>query len=304
VGRYSLVECIDRGASRPASASSRPIPADAAGAGACRTSARLSARIAMLAAALLLSACGVFSPKETDRTESWSPGKLYAEAQNEARSGQWTEAVKLLETLQSRYPFGRFAQQAQMEIAYAYYKDNEPALASAAADRFIKQYPNHPNVDYLYYLKGLVTFNDNLGLLSRVSRQDPTERDPKALRASFEAFKELVARYPNSQYAADSILRMRYLVNAMAQHQIHVADYYLRRGAFMAAANRAQGVVRDYQQSPAVEAALFIMVQAYDRLGLTQLRDDAKSVLDKNFPNSAILKTGVEQRNAPWWQLW
>lgn len=258
----------------------------------------------MLVATLVLSACGIFSGKEIDQTEGWSPGKLYAEAQIEAGDGKWPEAIKLLETLQSRYPFGRFAQQAQMEIAYAYYKNNEPALARASADRFIKQYPNHPNVDYLYYLKGLVTFNDNLGLLSQFSRQDPTERDPKALRESFDAFKELIARHPNSQYAADSEVRMRYLVNAMAQHQIHVADYYLRRGAYMAAANRAQGVVRDYQQSPVIEAALYIMVQSYDRLGLTQLRDDARSVLDKNYPNSALLKTGLQQRKAAWWQIW
>jgi outer membrane protein assembly factor BamD len=265
---------------------------------------RLRLALALLVASCVLSACGIFGGKEIDKTEGWSASKLYAEAQGEMEDKNWSAALKLLESLQSRYPFGRFAQQALMETAYVRYKDNEPALARATADRFIKQYPNHPNVDYLYYLRGLASFNDNLGLLSSLSRQDLTERDPKALRESFDAFKEVIVRFPAGPYAADSELRMRYLVNAMAQHQIHVATYYMRRGAFLAAANRAQNVMRDYQQAPAVEEALYIMVMAYDALHMNDLRDDAKSVLSKNFPNTELYARGLRKRDVAWWQLW
>lgn len=265
-------------------------------------SARLFALL--LAATLALSGCGIFSGKEQDKTAGWSASKLYSEAQGEMEAKNWQAAIKLFETLQSRYPFGRFAQQALMEQAYCHYKDNEPLVARATADRFIKQYPNHPNIDYLYYLKGLASFNDNLGLLASLSRQDLTERDPKALRESFDAFKDLIQRFPESGYSADAELRMRYLVNAMALHQVHVATYYMKRRAYLAAANRAQSVVREYREAPAVEEALYLMVVAYDALGMTDLRDDAKKVLDKNFPNTELYKRGLRTRDVAWWQLW
>ena len=265
---------------------------------------RARALLMMLAVVLLVSGCSLFSGKEIDPTEGWSASKLYAEAQDEMESRNWQAAVKLLEKLQARYPFGRLAQQALMETAYVHYKDSDPALARAAAERFIRQYPNHPNIDYLYYLKGLVSFNDNLGLLASLSRQDLSERDPKSLRESFDAFKDLITRFPESTYAADANLRMRYLVNSLAAHEIHVADYYLRRGAYLAAANRAQGVLRDYQQTPAVEPALYIMTRAYDALRLPELRDDARRVLDKNFPGSELPSRGLTPNQKPWWQLW
>jgi len=269
-----------------------------------RALARLRLLLALTCATVVLSACGLFSGKEIDRTAGWSPSKLYSEAQVEMSDRNWQGAIKLFESLQSRYPFGRFAQQALMEQAFCHYKDNEPALARATAERFIKQYPNHPNVDYLFYLKGLASFNDNLGLLAGLSRQDLTERDPKALRESFDAFKDLAQRFPNSAYTVDAELRMRYLVNAMALNQIHVATYYMRRGAYMAAANRAQLVVREFQQAPAVEEALYIMYMAYDALQLTELREDTKKVLDKNFPNSELWTRGLRKRDVAWWQLW
>ena len=188
-------------------------------------------------------------------------------------------------------------------MAYAYFKQSEHASAIAACDRFIRLHPNHPNVDYAYYLKGLVNFNEDLGLLGHVSMQDLTERDPKAARESFDAFKELVARFPDSKYAADATARMNYLVNALASHDVHVARYYLRRGAYVAAANRAQKAVATYPGAPANEEALFVMIKAYDALGMNDLRDDAERVMRKNFPKSEYYARGLN-RPEPWWKLW
>jgi len=218
-------------------------------------------------------------------------------------SRAWDRAIKLLEKLEARYPYGRFAQQAQLDVAYAYWKSGERASAIAAADRFIKLYPNHANVDYAYYLKGLVNFNENTGILSILDNPDMTERDSKGSRESFEAFKELVNRFPDSKYAEDARGRMRYLVNSLAQYEVHVARYYMKRGAYVAAANRAQFAVQSYPQAPALEEAVFIMVKAYDALGMADLRDAADRVMRKNFPESRYL-TGKVTRDAPWWKLW
>ena len=254
----------------------------------------------MAALAMALSGCGIFSSGSTDKTAGWSAQKLYAEAEDEMSAGGYANAIKLFETLQSRYPFGRYAQQAQMEIAYAQWKDNEKDLAIAAADRFIKQYPNSPNADYVYYLKGLISFNDNLGILGSLAAQDLTERDPKALRDAFDAFRELATKFPESKYTPDAIVRMKYLVNALAAHEVHVARYYMRRGAYVAAANRAQVVVQQYQQAPAVHDALQIMVAAYEGLQMPQLRDDAKRVLDTNYP----VNVNAVTEKSPWWKFW
>lgn len=257
----------------------------------------------LLALLFTLSGCGIFDGKEIDKTAGWSAGKLYAEAKDEMNSGNWDAAIKLLEKLEARYPFGRYAQQAQIEIAYAYYKTNSQAEALAAADRFIKLHPAHPTLDYVYYLKGLINFNENLGLLGKISRQDLSERDPKAARDAFDSFKELVTRFPDSKYTPDATERMKYLVNAIAANEVHVARYYYRRGAYLASANRAQSVVAQFQQAPPVEEALLILVKSYDALGMTDLRDDADRVMQKNFPNSKYL-TGPQKNNDPWWKLW
>jgi len=262
---------------------------------------RVTAVFTIIAFAALLGGCGLFGNGDSDKTVNWSAQKLYSEAQDELGNGGYSQAIKYLEQLQSRFPFGRYAQQAQMEIAYAQYKDGEKELALAAADRYIKQYPNSANVDYLYYLKGLINFNDNLGILGSFAAQDLTERDPKALRDSFDAFRDLVVRYPDSKYAPDAVIRLKYLVNAMAAHEVHVARYYLRRGAYVAAANRAEIVVRQYQQAPAVRDALQVMVEAYNGLKMPQLRDDAKRILDTNFPASTDV---VVKETKPWWQFW
>jgi len=240
-----------------------------------------------------LAACS-FVDKH-DPTSGWSAEKLYREAKDALDSGQYDLAIKRYETLEARFPYGRYSQQGQLEIAYAYYKQNEQASAVAATERFVKLHPNHPNVDYAHFLKGLVYFNEDLGVLGKVSRQDRTERDPKSARESFDAFKELVQRFPESRYAPDALERMKYLVNALASHEVHVARYYLKRGAYVAAANRAQYALKNYPQAPAQEEALLIMIQAYDVLGMPELRNDAERILRKNFPDSAQLKNMLTQ---------
>jgi outer membrane protein assembly factor BamD len=260
------------------------------------------AAILVLSLGMLLGGCGLFG-EEQDETKGWSAAKLYAEAKSELSQGGYERAIKYYEKLEARYPYGRFAQQAQIEIAYAYYKDNEPSSAIAAADRFIKLHPNHPSVDYVYYLKGLANFNDDLGILGFISNQDMTERDPKAAREAFDAFRDLVQRFPKSKYAPDAVQRMNYLVNALAAHEVHVARYYMKRGAYVAAANRTQYALKSYPQAPANEEGLLIMVKAYDALGMKDLRNDAERVMLKNFPNSVYLKGGP-RKDVPWWQIW
>jgi outer membrane protein assembly factor BamD len=256
----------------------------------------------LLAATLTLGGCGLL-PEVVDETAGWSAQKLYGEAKDNLNSGNYERAVKLFETLEARYPFGRYAQQAQLEIAYAYYKDNEPISAIAACDRFIKLHPNHPNVDYAYYLKGLANFNDDLGFLGKLVDQDLSERDPRAARDAFLAFKELVTRFPDSKYAEDATARMKYLVNALASNEVHVAKYYLKRRAWVAAANRAKEVLKTYPEAPAMEEALAIMVVAYEELGLTDLRDDAERVLKLNFPDSKYAR-GVSITEKAWYRFW
>ena len=236
-------------------------------------------------------------------TTGWSANKLYAEAKDAMNSSDYAKAIKYYEKLEARYPYGRFAQQAQLEIAYAYWKDNERASAIAAADRFIKMHPNHESVDYAHYLKGLINFNDKQGIFGFLGSDDLSDRDPKGAREAFSAFKELVTRFPDSKYAPDAAARMKYLVNALAQHEVNVARYYMKRNAYIAAANRAQFAVQSYPQAPAIEEAVFVMVKAYDALGMTDLRDAADRVMRGNFPESKYL-TGKTDKSVPWWKLW
>jgi outer membrane protein assembly factor BamD len=260
--------------------------------------------MALLAAVLAAFAlCGCDSLKDRDETVGWSAQKLYGEAKDLMASRTWDKAIKYLEKLEARYPYGRYAQQAQLEVAYCYWKNGERASAMAAADRFIKLYPNHSNVDYAYYLKGLVNFNEADGITSLIDKMDLTERDSKGTRESFDSFKEVVNRFPDSKYAPDAAARMRYLVNSLAQYEVHVARYYMKRSAFVAAANRAQFAVQNYPQAPAIEEAVFIMVKAYDALGMNDLRDDAERIMRQNFPKSEYYTRGLN-RPEPWWKLW
>jgi outer membrane protein assembly factor BamD len=249
-----------------------------------------------------LSACGLF-PEKGDETKNWSAEKLYSEARDEMSGAHYERAIQLFEKLESNYPFGNYAQQAQMEIAYAHYKAGDQAEALAAVERFIKLHPNHAQVDYMYYLRGLINFNDQIGFLGFLYEQDPTERDPKATREAFAAFKSLVEKFPNSVYAPDSIERLKYLTGAMAQYEVHVANYYFRRGAYLAALNRAMGAVSDYREAPALEEALYIMVRSYDKLGMFDLRDDAQRVMVRSFPNSRFLNAKVATAKS-WWKFW
>jgi outer membrane protein assembly factor BamD len=261
-----------------------------------------SLKFAAAVLALLLSGCSLF-PEKVDETKGWSASKLYSEARDELSSGNYEKAVQYFEKLESRYPFGTYAQQAQMEVAYAYYRQGDQPQAIAAVDRFIKLHPDHPNVDYMYYLRGLINFNDRVGFLDFLSKQDPSERDPKAAREAFDSFKQLAERFPDSKYTKDAIARMKYLVDAMAQYEVHVANYYYRRGAYLAAASRAQLAVTNYRDAPAIEEALFVMMRSYDALGLPELRDDAQRVLKKNFPNSVYF-SGGPKKSGPWWKIW
>ena len=263
---------------------------------------RSLAVIAALFLATLISACGLL-PEVKDETVGWSANKLYTQAKEATNEANYEKAAEYLEKLESRYPYGRLAQQAQIDIAYVYWKDHETASALAACDRFIKLHPDHPNVDYIYYLRGLINFNEDLGIMGQISQQDMTERDPKGARESFDSFKELVTRFPDSKYAPDAILRMKYLVNALASLEVHVARYYMKRGAYVAAVNRAQYAIKSYPEAPANEEALFIVVKAYDLLGMNDLRDDAERIMRRNFPDSVYYTRGLE-RKEPWWKLW
>lgn len=228
-------------------------------------------------------------PEQIDPTKDWSASKLYSEAKAALDGGDYETAIKYYESLEARYPFGRYAQQAILEEAYAYYKYDEPDSAITAADRFIKTYPQHPNVDYAYYLKGLANFNRNMGLVERYLPQDPAQRDPGSMRQSFNDFAELVKRFPNSKYAEDARQRMIYLRNNLAQYEVHVANHYIRRGAYVAAANRAQYVVEHYQQTPAVADALAILAESYTNMGIQELAADTLRVLELNYPNHPAL---------------
>ena len=259
----------------------------------------------LLAALLLLALAGCSSlDSANDETVGWSAQRLYGEAKDAQASRDWQKAIKLLEKLEARYPYGRYAQQAQLEVAYCQYKDSERAAAIAAADRFIKLYPNHPNVDYAWYLKGVINFNELQGMLSWLTTPDMSDRDPKASREAFLAFKEVVLRFPESRYAEDSAARMRFLVNALANNEVHVARYYMKRGAYVAAANRAQYAIAHYPQAPSVEEAMVILMRAYEALGMTDLRESAERVLMKNFPQSVYLKPGGGKKKVPWWRIW
>jgi len=260
---------------------------------------------ALFGAGLIIAGCSAL-PDKTDETATWANAKLYSEAQDALNGKDYGKCVKYFETLEGRDPFGPNAQQAQINVAYCNWKDNEQDAAKTAIDRFIRLHPDHPSIDYAYYLKGLITFNDDLGLFGRFSGQDLSERDPQALRDSYDAFKVVVDKYPHSKYAPDAAQRMRYIVNALASHEVHSAQYYYNRGAYIAAVNRAQSAVKMYQNAPAIEDALHIMVLSYRKLGETKLADDTQSVLAATFPNSPYLPGNAGKRapGKPWYQIW
>lgn len=264
-----------------------------------RSISRAAAALALLS--VLLAGCGIFGGNE-DEKKNWTVEQHYRNAKSELDSGNWNAAVKAYEALEAKYPFGRYAQQAQLDIAYAQYKDNETAESVAAADRFIKLHPNHPNVDYALYIKGLAFFKPDLGVFGELLNLDAAERDPKALRESFEVFKDLVVRFPESIYVDDARSRMAYLVNALAKHDVAVARYYYNRGAYLAAVNRAENVMQRYPQAPANEEALVVTVQAYEKMGQKDLAEASRRVLQKNFPRNVMVDATPPAK--AWWKLW
>ena len=257
--------------------------------------------IAIAGCFAVLTGC---SSTPEDKTANWSPNRIYAEAKDEMSGGAFDKAVPLLEKLEGRAAGTPLAQQAQLDKAFAHYKAGEKAQALATLDRFLKLHPASPAVDYALYLKGLVNFNDNLGLFSFISRQDLSERDQKAAKESFEAFGEVSSRFPESRYTPDARQRMTYIVNSLAQYEVHVARYYYQRGAYVAAINRAQIAVSEYRDVPAIEEALYILFQCYDALGMTQLRDDTRRVLESNYPKTQYLARGFRANTDPWWKVW
>ena len=257
--------------------------------------------ISLAVAGSFIAAC---STAVVDKTETWSPNKIYSEAKDEVSAGAYDKAIVLFEKLEGRAAGTPLAQQAQLEKAFAQFKTGEPAQAISTLDRFIKLHPASPALDYALYLKGLVNFNDNLGIFGFISRQDLAERDQKAAKESFESFKELATRFPDSRYTPDARSRMTYIVNSLAQYEVFVSRYYFTRGAYVAAINRAQTALTDYRDVPALEEALFIMSQSYHAMGMNTLRDDARRVLEKNYPQSEFLTQGFRSAKDPWWKIW
>lgn len=253
---------------------------------------------------LMLSGCAIFGdPTELDETKGWQADRIYAEGEQKMIDKDYDKALGYFQKLDSRFPNTKYATQAQLEIAYAHYKKQDPISAVIAADRFIKLHPNHPNVDYAYYLKGLASFNER-GVIEKYTAQEISDRDPKTLKLSFAAFKELVERYPKSRYFKDASQRMLYLVNALSQHELHVARYYMKRQAYLAALNRAKYVVEYYPNSTAVEEALVISISAYDYMDLTDLKDDTVRILKTNYPQNPMVTGKVSEDERVWWKFW
>ncbi|MCP5143817.1 MAG: outer membrane protein assembly factor BamD [Gammaproteobacteria bacterium] len=241
-------------------------------------------------ALLQLAGCSLFSTKEEDKTENWSAEQLYDEGHKRMLNKYYDGAVRYFEFLQQRYPFGVYAQQAQLELAYSYYKNSEHETALASLERFMKLYPTNPNMDYAYFLRGVVNFNANRGFSDRFLARDPSQRDNSTAVKSFQDFAELIQRFPESRYIGDARQRMIYLRNLLAQHEVNVAQYYMRRGAYVAAANRARYVVENYQQAPVMPEALATLAKAYTVMELDQLAADALHVLEVNYPNSPRIR--------------
>ena len=234
--------------------------------------------------------CASVDTETEDPTSGMEVAEIYAEASRLMKSGNYESAINYYERLESRFPYGKYAERAQMEIAFAYYKYNEPESAILAADRFIKLHPNHANVDYMYYLRGLASYDLSRSFFEDLFDIDKSERDPKSARRSFEYFAELVRKFPKSRYNQDAIKRMAYIRNNLANHEVHVARYYMKRGAYLAAVNRCKYVVENYQRTPSVADALAIMVQGYEKLGMTDLARDTRKVLELNHPEHPFLK--------------
>ncbi len=233
----------------------------------------------------LFSSDSSSSSSDEDEYVGWDIQKFRSEAKAALDAGSYEKAVKLYEAIQTRYPFGDTAPQTELDLAYAYYKAGKYEEAVSASDRFIKMNPRSPGVDYAFYLKGLANYNRDIGFIDRFLPTDTAQRDQSKAQTAYNNFNELITRFPNSRYVADAKLRMIALKNNLAMHEVHIARYYLKRQAYVAAASRASGVVEKYQGTPAVPYALQVMQEAYKNLGMNDLAKDAARVYELNYPN-------------------
>ena len=238
----------------------------------------------MSLAAASLTGCGFFEKKEIKADESWSVERVYSEAKAAMDMGDYTKAITYYEQLEARFPFGEYAQQALLESAYAHYKDDNPENAIANIDRFLRVYPLNPNIDYAIYLRGLVNFHRDIGLIEKYIPRDESQRDPGSAEDALQDFTTLIERFPESKYAEDAAQRIVYLRNRLAQHEVNVAKYYMRRTSYLAAVNRAKYVLENYSRTPAMPEALVVMAKAYKIMGMNDLSDDALRVLEHNYP--------------------
>ncbi len=251
----------------------------------------------LIIALLALVGC---AGKDYDKTADWSAKKLYEEGNSNLANKRYDSAIDYYQKLEARFPYGVFAQQASLESAYALWKHAKGAEAIASCDRFIREHPKHRHVPYAYYLKGYIYLSENMGFLSFLNAP-LSETDPSSLTNAFETFRQLVVRYPNSEYASDARSRMRLIVNTLADHEANVAEYYLKRGFYVAAAGRAKEILKVYPETPAVERSLMVLVQSYDNMGLLKLRDDTKLILTVNYPQNPLI---TEAPSKPKWKLW
>ena len=238
-----------------------------------------SLQLLVLLSSLVLSGCSFFSKPEIKTEESWTADRVYSEAKAALNVSDYATAIKYYEQIETRFPFGAYAQQALLDSAYANYKLDESDIAIATLDRFLRVYPLNPNIDYAYYLRGLINANRDMGLVARYIPRDESQRNPASARAALKDFTTLVNRFPNSKYTDDATQRIVHLRNRLAQHEINIATYYMRRNSFLAAANRGRYVVENYARTPAVPDALLVMARAYKVLGIHDLSPDALRVL-------------------------
>lgn len=261
----------------------------------------------MVCVVATLSACagdGTTVNKDAQLVQNWSADQIYREARNELDSGNYTRAISLYELLRARQAEGRYTEQSLLDSAYAYYKNEEPEKALADLARFERNFPNSIDMDYALYLRGLILFNEDQSFLNKLASQDWSDRDPEANRRAYIQFNRLVQAYPNSKYAEDAKKRMAQLVDALGGHEMSIARYYAKRGAYLAANNRAQQVIAQFQNTRYVEEALAIMIFSYDKMGNQQLKADTERVLQANFPNSPYLQTAWVPKDIPWWRYW
>jgi outer membrane protein assembly factor BamD len=250
---------------------------------------------------VLLAVAGCRTHREREEKKA-TPDSLYKKAHKDLQSNDFNAAIKIYEQLTARFPFTDEARQSRLDLIYAYYRAGEGESATDAAETFIRENPTHPRVDYAWYVKGLVEFERTPNVIEHLFRADLTQRPPSTARKAFAAFKTVVEQYPKSEYAHDSLQRMIYLRNRLASYEVHVARYYLKRGAYIAAAQRSKGAIEQYDGAPAVREALQIMIESYDRLNLQPLAAQTRQVYEANY--AADVRQSQAEVKKSWWKIW